>query len=132
MGEKQHMDSREIGKHFDRITESMQSTDNSDLEWLFEEGVKLGIRTERKRIEKIRKAAEEPDNPNRDFTGRCLHVGDEVVFMEVGYRNLMRGKILSLSALKAKISHEPTNTSRTETVQFCDQIIRIDTDSRSK
>ena len=61
----------------------------------------------------------------RDFSGKPLNIGDEVAFMQVGYRNLMRGTIVSMSEKKALIKHEKTNWSQTETRQLFEQIVKI-------
>lgn len=60
-----------------------------------------------------------------DFLGNELNIGDEVVFMQIGYRGLMKGFIISMSNKKAIISHEKTNVCKTEAIQFFDQIIKI-------
>jgi len=45
--------------------------------------------------------------------------------MQIGYRGLMKGKIAKMSRMKATLTHEMTNTCRTESVQFYDQMIKI-------
>ena len=40
-----------------------------------------------------------------DYFGRVLDVGDEVVFMQIKYRTLVRGHIVKLSDKKATIEH---------------------------
>lgn len=61
----------------------------------------------------------------KDYLGNILNVGDTVVFMQIGYRGLMKGKIVSISNHKAKITHEKTNTCRTESIQFHNQMIKV-------
>ena len=61
----------------------------------------------------------------KDYLGNILSVGDTVVFMQIGYRGLLTGEIISISNSKAKMKHEPTNTGKTQTMQFHDQIIKI-------
>jgi hypothetical protein len=61
----------------------------------------------------------------KDFLGNELNIGDKVVFMQIGYRGLMEGVITKLSEKKATISHDKTNTCRTESIQFYSQIIKI-------
>ena len=61
----------------------------------------------------------------KDFLGKEINIGDTVVFMQLKYRNLMKGVIASLSNKKAKILHEKTNTCSTESIQFHDQMIVI-------
>jgi len=46
----------------------------------------------------------------RDYLGNELNVGDWVVFMQVGYRGLMKGTIAKMNDKKATIDHDPTNT----------------------
>lgn len=60
-----------------------------------------------------------------DYLGEKLFLGDTVVFMQIGYRGLMTGRIFSMSDKKAKIRHEKTNTCRTESVQFYNQMIKL-------
>ena len=60
-----------------------------------------------------------------DYLGNELNIGDTVVFMQIGYRGLMKGEIISMSDKKAKIKHPPTNTCRTESIQFYNQMIKI-------
>lgn len=59
-----------------------------------------------------------------DFLGNELNIGDDVVFMQLNYRNLLKGKIVSLSKYKAKISHEKIG-SRSDTSQLKNQIVKI-------
>ena len=61
----------------------------------------------------------------KDYLCNDLFVGDEVVFMQIRYRGLMKGIIKSLSTKKAVITHERTNVGATESIQFHDQIIKI-------
>lgn len=61
-----------------------------------------------------------------DFLGNNLTVGDEVVFMQLGYRNLKKGKIKSMTERGTLIiSHERFNVGGTETKQDCSQVIKI-------
>ena len=61
----------------------------------------------------------------KDYVGNVLNIGDTVVFMQIGYRGLMKGEIVYMSAKKAKLTHEPTNTCRTESIQFYEQMIKL-------
>lgn len=61
----------------------------------------------------------------KDFLGQELHVGDSVVFVQLGYRNLWFGTISKLTEKTALISHKETNTCSTETKQFHNQLIRV-------
>ena len=60
-----------------------------------------------------------------DFLGNNLNVGDKVVFMQIKYRGLMIGNIVSMTDKKAKIKHKETNTLRTESIQFYNQMIKL-------
>lgn len=60
-----------------------------------------------------------------DFLGRELNVGDEVVFLQIGYRNLLHGTITKITPQKVVIKHEPTNVCSTETIQHHQQVIKI-------
>ena len=60
-----------------------------------------------------------------DYVGKELKIGDSVIFMQIGYRGLMKGIIKSMSNKKATISHEKTNTCRTESIQFYNQMIKM-------
>ena len=61
-----------------------------------------------------------------DYLGNELNIGDTVVFMQIGYRGLMKGEIVSMSAQKAKIKHPPTNTYKKESIQFYNQMIKVE------
>ncbi len=61
----------------------------------------------------------------KDYIGNTLKIGDTVVFMQIGYRGLMKGKIISMSDQKAKITHAATNTCRIESIQFYNQMIKL-------
>jgi hypothetical protein len=57
---------------------------------------------------------------HKDFLGKELSVGDDVVFMQIGYRNFLTGTIHKLNKVKATISHGDKKT-----IQFYSQIIKI-------
>ena len=61
-----------------------------------------------------------------DYVGNVLNIGDTVVFMQIRYRGLMKGVIKTMSNKKATISHEKTNTCKTESIQFYSQMIKYD------
>jgi len=54
------------------------------------------------------------DTKKIDYFGRELNIGDEVVFMSIKYRTLVRGYIVKLSDKKATIEHpdDSSNGSR--------------------
>ena len=60
-----------------------------------------------------------------DFLGKVLSVGDTVVFMQIGYRNFLKGKIVKMSNKKATIEHERANIGGTQTLQFYNQLIKV-------
>lgn len=62
-----------------------------------------------------------------DYLGNELKVGDTVAFMQIGYRGLMKGIIVKMSEQKATISHEKTNTCKTQSIQFYDQMVKVNT-----
>ena len=64
-------------------------------------------------------------NDKTDFLGNKLSVGDKVVFMQLGYRALMVGEITNMSEKKCTLIHEMTNTCRRKSIQFYNQMIRI-------
>jgi len=64
----------------------------------------------------------------KDFLGNDLYVGDEVAFVQLGYRNLLRGRIKRITEKTILISHEMTNTCSTETKQTPSQVIKISID----
>ena len=61
----------------------------------------------------------------KDFLENELEVGDEVVFMQIGYRGLVKGTIKKLTPKTALIVHAKANIGRTETRQEHSQIIKI-------
>ena len=65
------------------------------------------------------------NNKKFDFLGNEVNIGDEVVFMQLQYRSLMKGKIIKMTNKKVYISHEQTNTCSKESIQRYDQIIKI-------
>lgn len=60
----------------------------------------------------------------QDYLGNNLYVGDEVVFMQIDYRDFMVGTLMSGGAKKGTITHEKTNTGRTTSVQYYSQMIK--------
>ena len=60
----------------------------------------------------------------KDYLGNILNIGDMVVFMQIGYRGLMKGKIISMSDQKATLIHEKTNTCSTQSIQFYNQMVK--------
>lgn len=63
----------------------------------------------------------------KDFVGNDLNVGDTVAFIQIGYRNLLKGIVSRVTSKTVLIVHERTNTCSTESKQFHDQVIVIKT-----
>jgi len=62
----------------------------------------------------------------KDYLGNDLFVGDEVVFMQIDYRSLMKGILVSTTGEKqGTIKHDKTNTYKTESRQYYNQMIKI-------
>ena len=61
----------------------------------------------------------------KDFLGNELNIGDEVVFVQLGYRNLLKGHITKMTEKTILISHDKTNTCSTETKQTPSQVVKI-------
>ena len=55
----------------------------------------------------------------KDFLGNTVNVGDEIVFMCVGYRSLRKGVIVSITNKKALIRY----ADKAETRQFHEQMV---------
>ena len=62
----------------------------------------------------------------KDFLGKELEVGDHVVFVQLGYRNLMKGKVLKLTPKMVYVKHKETNTGSTITKQSHEQLVKIE------
>lgn len=60
-----------------------------------------------------------------DFLGNELQLDDEVVFIQLGYRNLLNGKIIKMTDKTCLIEHEPTNIGNTTSKQFYTQVLKI-------
>jgi peroxiredoxin len=59
-----------------------------------------------------------------DFFGNEIRVGDEVAFMQTGYRHFIKGKIEKITSQNVIISHNETNVCKKQTKQFHNQVIR--------
>ena len=61
-----------------------------------------------------------------DFVGNKLSVGDEVIYMQLGYRNLVKGVIVKLTDKMCFIKQGKRNIgSEKEIKQFHDQVIKV-------
>ena len=61
-----------------------------------------------------------------DFLGRELCVGDEVVFMMVSYRELIRANVTKVTAHKVALEWRRGDSDRaTRTTQLHSQVVRI-------
>lgn len=58
----------------------------------------------------------------KDFLGKELNVGDEVVYMRVNYRKLRKGTIKFLGKVKATLADSETQEI---TLQFHNQLVKI-------
>lgn len=61
----------------------------------------------------------------KDFVGKELNIGDEVVFMMRNYRSLLKGTIIKLTPKNAVIKHEKDSNYSEQTMQFFSQIVKI-------
>lgn len=61
----------------------------------------------------------------KDFLGNELNIGDEVVYMCLGYRSLNKGFINKMSAKTIWISHTKILNPRTLIKQTPDQVVKI-------
>lgn len=83
-------------------------------------------------LEEVERLAmlEEPRMERKvDFLGNELNVGDEVIFMNIGYRTLMIGKIVKMNPKKATIDFKKPNNTHNwqgQTFQFYNQLIKKD------
>lgn len=59
----------------------------------------------------------------KDFFGNTISEGVEVAFMQTGYRQLLKGTVVKITNKTVLISHERTNTGKTETKQEHEQVI---------
>jgi hypothetical protein len=62
-----------------------------------------------------------------DFLGYQICLGDDVVFIEQGYRNLMRGKIIAVNSKKATIQLENRYDTRKKTQRFYSDLLKVRT-----
>jgi predicted metal-dependent hydrolase len=62
----------------------------------------------------------------KDFFGNKLSIGDTVAFMEIKYRSLMIGKIVSITEKTVLIEHEGLRDKnvKSQTRQFYNQVIK--------
>jgi hypothetical protein len=61
----------------------------------------------------------------KDYLGQEINVGDPVIFVQLNYRNFLKGTITKITEKTVLISHPKTNTCSTETKQYPDQVINI-------
>ena len=60
-----------------------------------------------------------------DFVGNEVEIGDEVVFMQIGYRSLKKGRIIKMTDQEVLLEHEQFNVGGTQTKQRYSQIVKI-------
>jgi hypothetical protein len=64
---------------------------------------------------------------NKDYFGKELNIGDEVVYMRINYRDLRKAKIIRMGPKKATIEYLSGKIGRSgKTTQFYNQLIKID------
>ena len=61
----------------------------------------------------------------RDFLGNELNIDDQVVFVQLGYRNLLKGVIKRITPKMVIIEHGRTNVGGRETKQYHEQVVKI-------
>jgi peroxiredoxin len=66
-----------------------------------------------------------------DFLGKEINIGDNVVFVQLSYRNLLKGIITKITPKTLIISHGRTNVCSKETKQFHNQVIKYNSESFS-
>jgi len=62
----------------------------------------------------------------KDFLGRDLHEGDNVVFMQLTYRSFLKGVIRRVTPKMVIIEHTRTNMHCLESRQLHKQVVKID------
>jgi peroxiredoxin len=65
----------------------------------------------------------------KDFLGNDINIGDTVVFIQLGYRNLLKGVVSHITPKTLIVSHDPTNVCSTQTKQFHNQVVVIKEDN---
>jgi hypothetical protein len=64
----------------------------------------------------------------KDFLGRDINVGDEVILVQRNYRNLLKGTIIKITDKMCVVKHERQNIGSTETRQFHNQVVKVSTE----
>lgn len=59
-----------------------------------------------------------------DYFGNKIKLGDEVAFIQTGYSNFSSGIIIKITDYMVLINHDKTNTGKTETKQYHNQVIK--------
>ena len=67
----------------------------------------------------------EDNTTTKDYLGAEINVGDTVVFVQLGYRNLLTGVVVGITPKTVNIKHPMTNTCSTDTRQFHNQVIVV-------
>ena len=60
-----------------------------------------------------------------DYLGNEIKLNDTVVFMQLKYRNLLKGKVIKITNKMVVIEHEKTNTCSTQSKQYQGQVIVV-------
>ena len=61
----------------------------------------------------------------KDFLNNDIFVGDEVVFMELNYRNLMKGTVKRITPKMVVIEYNNYDNRKTESKQLFNQVVNI-------
>lgn len=80
----------------------------------------------------IEKLHEKLGDAPKDFLGNVIHLGDTVVFIQLKYRNLLKGTVVKITPKTVLIVHDKTNVCSTETKQFHNQVVVIKTNTGEK
>jgi hypothetical protein len=67
----------------------------------------------------------ELDLPAKDFLGNDINVGDEVVYMRVGYRSLHKGFIMRITARLVFMHHQKNPDRYYWDKQAHNQVVKI-------
>lgn len=60
-----------------------------------------------------------------DFLRQEIVEGDKVIFVQLGYRNLLLGTVERITPKTLLITHEKTNVGTTKTKQFHKQVVKV-------
>lgn len=61
----------------------------------------------------------------KDFLGNTLEVGDEVVFMRLNYRDLMKGKVVAFTPKNVRLGWKSKTYGEETCIQDPRQVVKI-------